>query len=350
MLASQTRATHAVAPGADPSAPPVSWKDLVIPAENFLHGVALQLSAQIRGFDPEVGSYVEYALGAQGKQLRPVLVALSGGAVGSVTGDHVRAAVIVEMVHLATLVHDDVMDEAGLRRGQPTLAAHWGNEISVLVGDCLFAHALKLAAGFPTTEICRAISSATNTVVSGEILQTQRRHQLDLSRDEYFKILRMKTGELFAVSCDLGAYLSGATPRQRAALREFGMILGTAYQVYDDCLDLYGTEAAAGKSLGTDLAKGKLTLPMLLLLERADAEEHEYIRSLLLNWSPLHHRSVMKLLRHYDVLRESQEAAHGLLTTARHALESLPDGESRSSLLMLVDFLAQQTDVVGGAD
>src|SRR5204863_3955488 len=144
------------------------------------------------------------------------------------------------------------MDAAKIRRGRPTMAAHWGNEISVLLGDCLFAHALKLAAGFPTTEICRAVAAATNTVCSGEILQTQRRRNFELSRAEYFKVLQMKTGELFALSCDLGAYLSGAGAVQRSALRQYGLAMGTAYQIYDDCLDLFGSEVSAGKSLGTD--------------------------------------------------------------------------------------------------
>src|SRR6185295_19413139 len=206
------------------------------PVEPFLQAVADRLMAQIGAFERDIAVYAEYALTNQGKQLRPALVALSGGAAGKVNDSHILVAVIVEMVHLATLVHDDVMDEAQLRRGRPTLAANWGNELSVLLGDCLFAHALKLAAGFPTTEICRAVAAATNTVCSGEILQTQRRKSFELSRADYFKVIQMKTGELFALSCDLGAYLSGAGAAPRTALRHYGMAIGTAYQVYDDCL------------------------------------------------------------------------------------------------------------------
>src|SRR5437660_1132982 len=165
----------------------------------------------MQAFDSEIAVYARYALTGQGKQLRPALVALSAGATGPLTDAHVMAAVIIEMVHLATLVHDDVMDEAEIRRGRPTLAAHWGNEISVLLGDCLFAHALKLAASFPTPEICRAVAAATNTVCSGAILQTQRQRSFELSRADYFKVIQMKTGELFALSCDRAACLSGAS-------------------------------------------------------------------------------------------------------------------------------------------
>src|SRR5262245_15744002 len=269
MLVTDPSAVADANPVSPPAEPNLVWKNLIAPAEPFLQSVAERLKEQVHAFEPDIATYAEYALTNQGKQLRPALVALSAGATGKVGDAHVLVAVIIEMIHLATLVHDDVMDEASIRRGRPTLAANWGHEISVLLGDCLFAHALKLAASFPTTEICRAVASATNTVCSGEILQTQRRKNFELSRAEYFKVLQMKTGELFALSCDMGAYLSGAGAVQRSALRHYGLAIGTAYQVYDDCLDLFGSEAAAGKSLGTDLAKGKLTLPLLLALEQA---------------------------------------------------------------------------------
>src|ERR1051325_7603629 len=281
MLATESSAVAAPDPVAPPVEPPVAWKHIVAPAEPFLRAVAERLTDQIHAFESDLASYAAYALTGQGKQLRPALVALSGGATGNLNDSHVLVAVIIEMVHLATLVHEDVMDEACIRRGRPTLAANWGNEISVLLGDCLFAQALKLAASFPTTEICRAVAAATNTVCSGEILQTQRRKNFELSRAEYFKVLQMKTGELFALSCDLGAYLSGAGAPQRTALRDYGMSVGTAYQVYDDCLDLFGSEASAGKSLGTDLAKGKMTLPMLVALERANPVNRARLIALL---------------------------------------------------------------------
>jgi len=175
MLAAQTR----VAPPSESVAqlvkPPIDWKQIIEPLEPFLVAVSKRMSEQISAFDPAVANYAEYALGAQGKQLRPSLVGLAANATGAIEDSHVTVAVIIEMVHLATLVHDDVMDEAGMRRGRPTLAANWGNEVSVLVGDCLFARALELAASFPTPEICRAVSSATNTVCAGETQQTLQR-------------------------------------------------------------------------------------------------------------------------------------------------------------------------------
>src|SRR6266702_3152208 len=235
--------------------PMCTWKEIIDPIEPFLEAVSQRLAKQVDAFDPDIAPYADHALNGQGKHLRPSLVALTANALGKVSDSHVTVAVIIEMVHLATLVHDDVMDEAEIRRGRLTLAANWGNEIAVLFGDCLFAQALRLAASFPTPEICRAVASATNTVCAGEILQTQQRRNFKFSGHDYFRVLEMKTAELFALSCELSACLSGAGLDTRQALRQFGIAFGTAYQLYDDCVDLLGSEVTAGKSLGTDLAK-----------------------------------------------------------------------------------------------
>ena len=282
-----------------------SWKQLVEPVEPFLETVTRQLMRQVHSFDPRIVPYARYALDGSGKRLRPALVALAARTLGPVQESHVTAAVIIEMVHLATLVHDDVMDEAAIRRGQPTLAAKWGNEISVLFGDCLFAQAVKLAASFPTPDVCRSVAAATNTVCTGEILQTRSRQNFVASRREYFRVIEMKTAELFTLSCDLAAFLSGATARQRGALREFGTAFGTAYQVFDDCVDLFGSEALAGKSLGTDLAKGKLTWPVLLAWERADAADRSRLENWIENWQPENLTGVNELLARYETFEPS---------------------------------------------
>src|SRR4051812_2759141 len=168
MFAAETRAPTAPVKHATNPQLIRAWKQIIEPVEPFLEKVSKQLVTQVHEFEPGVVAYAEYALSAQGKQLRPALVALSASAIGNLNANHVTAAVIIEMVHLATLVHDDVMDEAEIRRGRATLAANWGNETAVLLGDCLFAQALKLAAEFPTTDVCRAVSSSTKAVCSGE--------------------------------------------------------------------------------------------------------------------------------------------------------------------------------------
>jgi octaprenyl-diphosphate synthase len=340
--------TKSVAVPASATPPPVvSWKHIAAPVEPFLDAVAARLAKQVREFDPAIVPYAEYALTGNGKQLRPALVAMSAQAVGQVNDSHITVAVIIEMVHLATLVHDDVMDEAEIRRGRLTVGANWGNETAVLFGDCLFAQALKLAASFPTPEICRAVASATNTVCSGEILQSRQRRNFQLTQPEYFKVLEMKTAELFALSCDLGACLSGATAEQRATLREFGTTLGTAYQIYDDCLDLFGSETVAGKSLGTDLAKGKFTLPILRFWQAAGEADKARLQELIQNWEPKRLASVLELLSKHETLAESMNVIQEYLGRARQSLKALPETESVTALAGLTHYLGRQTDKLG---
>ncbi len=326
-----------------------SWKQIIGPVEPFLESVAQRLTQQVESFDPAIIPYADYALNGQGKHLRPALVALTANALGGTNDDHVTVAVIIEMVHLATLVHDDVIDEAEIRRNRLTLAANWGNDIAVLFGDCLFAQALELAASFPTPEVCRAVAVATNTVCSGEILQTQHRRDFHFTRDNYFKILEMKTAELFALSCELSACLSQTAPESRLACRQFGLAFGTAYQVYDDCVDLFGSETVAGKSLGTDLAKGKLTLPVLLLWERAKPGDRARLRKWVQAWQSESLKPMAELLAKHDTLSASLEIIHQYLAKARRCLQVLPASSGRAGLIDLTEYLARQTDALGHA-
>ncbi|HZR18802.1 MAG TPA: polyprenyl synthetase family protein [Verrucomicrobiae bacterium] len=349
MLAADPKVVSSPPTGTPRTQPAHSWKHIIDPVEPFLEAVSYRLVQQVKAFDPDIVPYADYALKGQGKHLRPALVALTAHALGPPGESHVTVAVIIEMVHLATLVHDDIMDEAEIRRGRLTLAANWGNDLAVLFGDCLFARALTLAASFPTPEVCRAVALATNTVCSGEILQTQHKGDFQFSREQYFRVLEMKTAELFALSCDLSAFLSGATAEQRSALRQFGLAFGTAYQVYDDCVDLFGSEAAAGKSLGTDLAKGKLTLPVLVAWERADLEEREQLRELVRAWQPASMAAASKLLAKYETLSASLEVIYQYLAKARQAIHLLPKSSGHSGLFELTDYLALQSGKLGAA-
>lgn len=343
MLAAESKVARPDSNGPPNEISNCSWKQIVEHVEPFLQAVNQCLIQQAHEFDPQVVPYAEHALNGSGKHMRPTLVALAANSIGKISNAHVTAAVIIEMVHLATLVHDDVMDEAEIRRGKLTLAANWGNEIAVLFGDCLFAQALKLAASFPTPEVCRAVAMATNTVCTGEILQTQHRRNFPDSRREYFRIIEMKTAELFTLSCDLAAFLGNAKPEQRAALREFGAAFGTAYQVYDDCVDLFGSETAAGKSLGTDLAKGKLTWPVLLAWERANGGDRVHLEGLIQDWLPKNLGCVNELLVKYETFGPSLDVIAKFLEQSRRALKTLPESDGRTGLFNLADFLAQQT-------
>ena len=347
MLAADSKVLCAPVTDTSKVQPASDWRQIIEPVEPFLEAVSGRLAKQVEAFDPDIARYADYALNGQGKHLRAALVALTAKALGKVNDGHVTAAVIIEMVHLATLVHDDVIDEADIRRGRPTLAANWSNEIAVLFGDCLFAQALKLAASFPTPDVCRAVATATNTVCSGEILQIQQRRDFRFTREKYFKVLEMKTAELFALSCELSAGLSGMPPELRLALRHFGLAFGTAYQVYDDCVDLFGSEIAAGKSLGTDVAKGKLTLPVLVLWERANAADRACLRELVEGWQASSMKRLEDLLAKYDALEASLGIIHEYLGQARRALQALPASDGRAGLVGLADYLTRQADALG---
>ncbi len=227
------------------------------------------LAEQIESFEPEIRKMADYCIDTSGKRLRPALVFLSGWKnQETIDSDLVRVAAVVELVHLATLVHDDIMDGAELRRNRRTAAKEFGSAAAVLLGDALFSHALNLATKFPTTEVCAAVSDSTRKVCAGEIIQTLRRGTINVTLEDYRRVIDLKTAELFRVSCYLGSRLAGYEIRFVEAASHFARHLGIAYQIYDDLADFFGEEKSIGKTLGTDLASGKLTLPLLTLLAR----------------------------------------------------------------------------------
>ena len=304
-----------------------------------LYSVEERIRLQARAFDPAVEGYVSYAIESHGKRLRPALALLAGGATGNIGPSHLDLAVILELIHAATLVHDDILDGAEKRRGQPTANAKWGNAISVLLGDCLFAHALKLSTGFPNGEVSRRIAHAAAEVCSGEIIQTQRRFDLKLSVPDYYKIIEMKTAALFAAATELGAFLNEASPEVIGAMRLFGLRLGTAYQIYDDVLDLAGDEAKAGKTLGSDLRKGKLTLPVLHLLQHADSAERHRISGIILNGDDRDIQELADRALEAGAVKSAVAIARKMLREARTQLEVVAENKYRGALEELVTTL-----------
>jgi octaprenyl-diphosphate synthase len=303
-----------------------------------------RIAQQAAAFDPAIEGYVSYAIGGRGKRLRPLLALLAGGATGKLNPGHVDLAVIVELIHVATLVHDDIMDEAERRRGQPTLNARWGNSLSVLLGDCLFAHALNLSTNFENSAIGRAIARTATTVCSGEMIQTQRRFDLKLSVEDYMRIVEMKTGSLFSVAGELAATISEADPSVIEIFKIFGMQIGTAYQIYDDCLDLAGSESVTGKTLGTDLRKGKFTLPVLIFLRSASEFERERCCRLVLEEKC---EEMTELLRNgatNGALNESITAGSELIREAQNALEKAGSNPYSNALFSLGDALREMFD------
>jgi octaprenyl-diphosphate synthase len=304
-----------------------------------LYAVEERIRAQARAFDPAVEGYVAYAVESSGKRLRPALALIAGGATGNIGPDHFDLAVVVELIHAATLVHDDILDSADTRRGQPTANAKWGNALSVLLGDCLFSHALKLASGFRSSEMMRRMAEAANEVCSGEIIQTQRRFDLKLSVPDYYRIIEMKTGALFAVATELGAFLNEATPSIIAAMRTFGLKFGTAFQIYDDVLDLAGDEANAGKTLGSDLRKGKLTLPILYLLQHSEPADRERICATILEGSAEEVAALVKKARDTGAVNNAVTTARRMLRETEEQLRVVPANKYRDALKGLIHTL-----------
>lgn len=297
-----------------------------------LYAVEERIRAQSREFDPAVEGYVAFLCESDGKRLRPALALLAGGATGHIGASHIDLAVVIELIHAATLVHDDVLDGAELRRRQPSANARWGNAISVLLGDCLFAHALKLSTGFADAEVSRRIAHAAAEVCSGEIIQTQRRYDLKLAVGEYFRIIEMKTAALFAVASELGAFINESPPEVILAMKHFGRLMGTAYQIYDDCLDLTGDEARAGKTLGTDLRKGKLTLPILHLLQQSTPAEHQRFSEMILQGGRDDYAALAYSARASGAIAAAVTAAVTLVADALRQLEALPKSRFRDGL------------------
>ncbi len=237
------------------------------------------LLREVQKFEPEIRDMAEYCLKCSGKKIRPLLIFAAGHGNPAARTDLIKFSAVIEMVHIATLVHDDVMDGAELRRNTPTAAKQYGSDASVLLGDAILSHAVHLAALFPTTEVCRAVSESTRKVCAGEITQTMHRGNLAISDQEYRHVIAYKTAELFAISCKFGASLAGHPNSFSEAAGVFGLHLGIAYQIYDDLTDYFGKESEIGKTLGTDYTKGKSTLPLMLLLQASNGAEHERIVS-----------------------------------------------------------------------
>ncbi len=304
--------------------------------DRFLHG-------QLGAFEPEIRTMVNYCIDTSGKRIRPALVFLSGWrGPGAVPSDLVRVAAVVELVHLATLVHDDIMDEADVRRSRRTAAREYGATAAVLLGDALFAHALHLATQFPTNEICAAVSESTRRVCAGEIVQTLRRGSTNITRADYQRIVDLKTAELFRVSCFLGTRLAGFRADYVEAASRFGRHLGIAYQIYDDLVDFFGEEKRIGKTLGTDLASGKLTLPLLVLLERLPAAEAAALSSEITGERTPQLALRLSQMSEFGVFAAVAEAVQTEVAAAQAALRAFPDESPTPLLLGLCDVLQSQ--------
>jgi len=316
--------------------------DLFRPIRSELAEAERIFQHELRSQFAFVQQLVDHCGDYQGKRLRPALLLLAARACGSVTSAHPVLAAVVEMIHTATLVHDDILDESMVRRHAATVNAEWGNETAVLLGDYLFTHAFHLAASLDSTLACRWIGRATNMVCEGEMHQVHQRGNLDLDESSYFSIIEGKTAELTAISCRLGAHYAGANEATTEALDRYGRNLGIAFQIADDVLDIWGEERLTGKSLGTDLEKQKLTLPVIRLLETADPATAANARRMLGEAKAECRKQLIPLLEQSGTLGYSWQRARWHVKEAIDSLECLRESDSKVVLHVLADYTVQR--------
>jgi octaprenyl-diphosphate synthase len=286
---------------------------------------------------PGVGRLISHLAPYRGKRLRPALLLLTARACGQVGPAHHLLGAVVEMIHTATLVHDDVLDSATVRRHSATINAGWGNQASILLGDYLFTHAFHLSSTLDDVQACRLIGEATNRLCEGELHQIVQKGNLALSEAEYFDIIDAKTAELTACSCRLGALYAGASESMVEQLASFGRSLGIAFQIADDVLDLVGDERSAGKSLGTDIDQQKLTLPVIHILGNAPPEQAARVRQMLQHGGPMRRTALARELETSGAIAYARRRAETYAARAAADLDCLPPSECRSILEMLTE-------------
>lgn len=285
-----------------------------------------------------VRQVAEYIVQSGGKRMRPALVLLVAGAFGYQGRHHHELAAVVEFIHTATLLHDDVVDESSLRRGRDTANALFGNAASVLVGDFLYSRAFQMMVGVGSMRVMEVLSEATNIIAEGEVLQLMNVHDADVEIEGYLRVIRYKTAKLFEAASRLGAILGGADAETEAAMAAYGMHLGTAFQLVDDVLDYSGAQDEIGKSLGDDLAEGKPTLPLIHVIQHGNAEQAACVRRAIETGGRDEFDAVLAAVRATGALEETRRYAEAEAAVAEKALACLPASQYKDSLLELSSF------------
>lgn len=314
--------TFAPAPGPDFMADEMQAVDRVI-RERLRSDVAL------------VNQISHYIISAGGKRIRPRLVLLFSNALGFHGPERHTLAAIVEFIHTATLLHDDVVDESSLRRGRQTANALFGNAASVLVGDFLYSRAFQMMVSVDRMRVLAVLADATNVIAEGEVLQLMNMHDPDISVEDYLRVIRYKTAKLFEASARLGAVLAQSEEGIEEACAAYGRSLGTAFQLVDDVLDYEGDTQALGKNVGDDLREGKPTLPLLVAMERGSAQERALIRGAIEHGEEAKLAEIVEIVRRTGALEATRQAARQEAQKARECLLHLPASTHREALLQL---------------
>ena len=289
-----------------------------------------------------VRQVAEYIISSGGKRMRPALVLLAAGAMRYEGQDHHEMAAVIEFIHTATLLHDDVVDESDMRRGRNTANAMFGNAASVLVGDFLYSRAFQMMVEVDDMRIMKVLSDATNVIAEGEVLQLMNCHDANVDEARYMQVIHYKTAKLFEAAAQLGAILGKASPDTEAALAAYGMHLGTAFQLVDDVLDYSGQEAETGKHIGDDLAEGKPTLPLIYVMQQGTPEQAACVRKAIEEGGRNDFPAVLEAIRNSGALQYAQTRATEEAELAKRAIQHLDESSFKNALLQLAGFAVER--------
>ena len=318
--------------------------DIQALAKNDMSAVNDLIFSQLHSDVALINQLGVYIVNAGGKRMRPMLTVLAAQAFGYKGNEHTAIATIIEFIHTATLLHDDVVDESDLRRGRDTANAIFGNKPSVLVGDFLFSRAFQLMSRDSSLEVIRILSDASAIIAEGEVQQLMTSNDLETDRDAYLEVISGKTAILFAASCRLGAVVADRPKEQENALESYGQYLGIAFQLVDDILDYSAKQAALGKTVGDDFREGKMTLPIILAYERANEEEKTFWTRVIekLDQTDEDLDTAIELLKKYNTLEDSMELAQEYVQKAITALDIFPDSVEKRALIGAVEFSVER--------
>lgn len=316
---------------------------IIAPVRDDLAHFEQQMRSTLQVDSPLILTISEHLMQRRGKRVRPALVFLSARANGPLPDRAIEAGMAIELIHTATLLHDDVVDESPTRRGQESVNSKWNNLVSVLMGDYLFSKAFHLLVQIGSDELMRAVSAATEQVSLGELVEIQESHNFSIDEAGYLGIIHAKTASLFAAACEAGAILSGCRDDMRLRLRAYGNELGTAFQISDDLLDLVGSQEKTGKTAGNDIKEGRVTLPIIHALKSAsDARRGEILKLLENGSATAHFDTIREFVVEMGGVEYAQNRAQAIQEQARGHLVDLPDSDYKSALMELAHFVVRR--------
>ncbi len=324
------------APQTAPGNPPLS----LIAAD--MQAVDAAIRSQLHSEVPLVSQIADYIISAGGKRIRPALVLLMANAWGYRGDAHHKLAAVIEFIHTATLLHDDVVDESELRRGRKTANALFGNAASVLVGDFVYSRAFQMMVSVQNMRVMQILADATNVIAEGEVLQLMNMHDPDVTEERYLQVICSKTAKLFEAATELGSLLAGASETEISAAAEYGRSIGTAFQLIDDVLDYSGNQDDIGKNVGDDLREGKPTLPLIYLMQHGSEAQRELVRQCISLGDEAHFDAILAAITSSGALEYTRQQAEAAAIRAQYCLRGLPEGPYKEALFSLASFAVKR--------